>query len=129
MVQHRRRDGSTYWELPGGGLHGGENAEAGALRELFEETGLHGRVVRWLFSIPYRNGSSSTFLVEIDEGAAEMLGSDPEEAGQEFYKLIGVAWRSVSEAQESPEVRTLGIVLSYLDRLNERDESESKSKH
>ncbi len=116
MVQHRRRDDTTYWQLPGGGLHSDERAEAGALRELLEETGLHGRVVRWLFSIPYRYGSSTTFLVEIDEGAEAQLGSDPEEAERGYRKLIDVAWRSVSEVQESPEVRTLGIVLSYVDK-------------
>jgi 8-oxo-dGTP pyrophosphatase MutT (NUDIX family) len=32
--------GSGKWVLPGGGLHRGEDAKAGALRELYEETGL-----------------------------------------------------------------------------------------
>jgi 8-oxo-dGTP pyrophosphatase MutT (NUDIX family) len=117
MVCHARKDGSTYWQLPGGGLHHGEKAEAGALRELLEETGLHGRVVRWLFSIPYKYGSSTTFLVEIEDGAEAQLGSDPEEVERGFRKLIDVAWQPVSEMEESPEVRMMGIVLSYLDKL------------
>jgi len=33
------------WTLPGGGIDFGEHPEAGAIRELFEETGLTGRVV------------------------------------------------------------------------------------
>jgi 8-oxo-dGTP pyrophosphatase MutT (NUDIX family) len=98
-------------------LQSGERAEDGAQRELLEETGLHGRVVRWLFSIPYKYGSSSTFLVEIEDGSEVILGIDPEESERGYRKLIGVAWRAVSEAQDSPEVQMMGIVLSYVDKL------------
>lgn len=114
MVQHRRKDDSTYWQLPGGGLNLGERTEEGVLRELWEETGLQGSVVRWLFTIPYRYGSSSTFLVEVAADAVPKLGHDPEEAERGYRKLIDVAWRRVEDAQDSPEVAMLGIVLSYL---------------
>lgn len=36
------------WTLPGGGIDFGEHPEAGALRELHEETGLEGRIVELL---------------------------------------------------------------------------------
>lgn len=36
--------GAGQWILPGGGLDFGEEPEAGALRELAEETGLRGRI-------------------------------------------------------------------------------------
>ena len=117
MVQHSRKDGSTYWQLPGGGLYAGECADVGALRELEEETGLHGRIVRWLYSIPYKYGSSTTFLVAIDADATPILGIDPEESVRGYRKLIDVAWQRVDEMQESPELQMLGIVLSYVDGL------------
>ena len=37
-----------WWTLPGGGIDFGEHPEAGALRELHEETGLEGRIVELL---------------------------------------------------------------------------------
>jgi ADP-ribose pyrophosphatase YjhB (NUDIX family) len=37
-----------WWTLPGGGIDFGEHPEAGALRELQEETGLVGRIVELL---------------------------------------------------------------------------------
>ncbi|MGY3175455.1 DNA mismatch repair protein MutT [Pseudomonas sp. MWU12-2312b] len=33
--------GRNYWATPGGGLEDGETFEAAAIRELFEETGMH----------------------------------------------------------------------------------------
>jgi 8-oxo-dGTP diphosphatase len=39
---------APLWTLPGGGLDHGEDPSAGALRELEEETGLRGEIVRLL---------------------------------------------------------------------------------
>ena len=40
-------DGRTLWFTPGGGLEPGEAPEAGARRELREETGLDAATLRW----------------------------------------------------------------------------------
>lgn len=115
LVQHRRKDGTSYWQLPGGGVNPGETLEAAVLRELQEETGLTGRVVRWLFAIPYRLGRSTTFLVEIDHASTVALGTDPEEQDNAFQKLASVAWWPVAEVQDSPEVAVMRVVLGYFD--------------
>ncbi len=104
MVQHRRRDGATYWQLPGGGLLPGERPEDGVLRELYEEAQLAGRVVQPLFTIPYKHGLSSTYLVAVDAASVPVLGSDPEERHAEHRKLAAIAWQRVADFADNPEI-------------------------
>lgn len=112
MVRHRRRDGAEYWQLPGGAVHTGEAAGIAALRELLEETGLRGRVVRFMFALPYKYGSSTTFLVDVGDGTDVALGYDPEESGSDHRKLVGVAWVPVEEVRGNPEIEALLLMLS-----------------
>jgi len=46
-----------WWTLPGGGIDFGEHPEAGALRELTEETGLTGRIIE-LFRVESHSRSA-----------------------------------------------------------------------
>ena len=105
MVKHRWRDESTSWILPGGAFLPQERPEEAVLRELEEETGLKGKVLRFLFTLPYELGTSTVFLVEVDAGAQIALGYDPEEVGEEHKMLQDVAWFSLEAVSSHPEVQ------------------------
>lgn len=51
-----RRSDNGLWGLPGGGLEPGESVEEGCVREVWEETGLHVRLLRLIgvYSSPHR---------------------------------------------------------------------------
>ncbi|MEO8953151.1 MAG: NUDIX hydrolase [Ktedonobacteraceae bacterium] len=112
LVKHRWRDGTTSWILPGGALLPGEKSEEAALRELYEETGLNGKIMRFLFTIPYDLGTSAVFLVEIDPHAQAVLGYDPEEEQEEHKMLEDVAWFPIEDLRDHPEVQR---VLACID--------------
>lgn len=92
LVQHHDgRDGVSYWLPPGGGSEEGENAEAAAVREVREETGLDVRIRRPVV-VPRERGYVC-FL-------AELIGPPtitPEvEAAVDGVYTIGAAWHPIS---------------------------------
>ena len=60
------------WTLPGGGIDFGEHPEAGALRELTEETGLDGRILE---------------LLAVDS-ITRLLGDEPEQGEYHSVRIV-----------------------------------------
>jgi 8-oxo-dGTP pyrophosphatase MutT (NUDIX family) len=122
MVQHRRPNGTTYWQLPGGGIEADEHSETAVLRELAEETGLAGRVVQQLFVIPYKYGLSTTYLVAVDDPISLHLGYDPEERDAEHQKLAAVTWQRLDMMGDNPEIEALKQALGQLKAFSDGTE-------
>lgn len=107
MVYHKDEERS-YWTLPGGGVEVGETPEAAVVREVKEETGLDGRVVRFLFEESYLNGAGSClcFLLAVEAWQEIALGYDPEEAQLPLTTrlLQDVAWHTLDSKEDDRQV-------------------------
>ena len=78
-----------------------ETPEEAAVRELSEECGLVGTVVRPLNVLHRSNGNTEyVFLVDVLEEQEPIVGSDPEIAEGEEQAIKAVCWKTLSELSE-----------------------------
>ena len=96
MAKHRQ-DGVIWWCLPGGGVEEGETPAGAALRELQEECGVTGRLVREISMVVYSpHDKSYTYLVDIGD-QEPVLGLDP---GIQEQVLTDLQWLTLREIPE-----------------------------
>ncbi len=123
MVKHTM-EGRDFYCLPAGGIEAGESPEDAALRELFEEAGVRGRILQRTASClkADRESEVHSFWVEIPENAVALPGLDPE-LSPEKQTITGVAWMRLEELSQLDQIYLwcsgLKTIPVFYEKLNQ----------
>ena len=94
LVQHQERDGTPFWLIPGGGIKDGETVEQAAMREIWEEAGVHVRVVREVARPAELLGAGPEQAFVLAEALDEPRGPQPAPDGDAVF---AVEWHRITE--------------------------------
>jgi 8-oxo-dGTP pyrophosphatase MutT (NUDIX family) len=101
VIARLNRAGRVEWCLPKGHLEQGETPEQAAVREIEEETGIRGRVVRPLGTIEYRFSAEGRRVHKlVHHYLLEALGGTLTIEGDPDQEAIDVAWVPLQQLGE-----------------------------
>jgi ADP-ribose pyrophosphatase YjhB (NUDIX family) len=114
----------TLWTLPGGGLHHGEDPSDGVLRELEEETGLAGRILRLLGIDSWHGPWRPTPGTEVDFHALRIVYEVEATGGALRHEAHGstdrAEWFALDRIDDLDRVDLVDVGLGLLETADER---------
>jgi len=105
----------VFYSIPGGGIEDGETPEQAAIRELKEECGLDGTIVRKLTELYNNDRTEHVFEVKVPDNQEPITGYDPEEAENEDPPLKEVLWLALDEISEKDRAFLWGYGLIQIE--------------
>ena len=105
----------VFYSIPGGGIEDGETPEQAAIRELKEECGLDGTIVRKLTELYNNDRTEHVFEVKVPDNQEPITGYDPEEAENEDPPLKEVLWMALDEISEKDRAFLWGYGLIQIE--------------
>lgn len=100
LVEKTYYEGRYFYSLPGGGIEEGESPEETALRELKEECGLDGKIIKPLNIVQKKDGSREyVYEIAVSEEQIAITGKDPE-LTEEEQVILEVCWLRLYEMSE-----------------------------
>lgn len=101
VIARRNRGGRLEWCLPKGHLEGSETPEEAAVREIAEETGIEGRVLRHLATIDYWFGSEEHRVHKVvHHFLLEALGGTLTTENDPDHEAEDVAWVDLADVSK-----------------------------
>ncbi len=121
IIARRNRAGRIEWCLPKGHLEGEETVEEAALREVSEETGIQGRIIRHLATIDYWfSGPDRRVHKVVHHFLMGYVSGDITVEGDPDHEAEAAAWSPlrdlVHQLAYPNERRIVGIALDLLYR-------------
>lgn len=101
VIARRNRGGRLEWCLPKGHLEGSETPEQAAVREVAEETGIEGRVLRHLATIDYWFGGEEHRVHKVvHHFLLEALGGTLTTENDPDHEAEDVAWVDLADVSK-----------------------------
>ncbi len=106
--------GRTFYSIPGGGIEDGESPEQAVIRELKEECGLDGVIVKKLAELYNHDRIEYSFEVSVSQEQTAIKGYDPEEP-VDNQPIKEVLWMDLREISEKDRAFLWGYGLLEVD--------------